>query len=295
MLRRQATVNRRSSWTFLGIRRPTIRSPSNWTPSACCPMRSRTTACPVIRQVFITNSTGRRSRASAWTSTSRTVDGVLNQPFRNEIGAAGSRSHAGLHGEPAARSGPAGRSGGTASGHHQRPPDAPGRCRLARVDEQIRVLAHNHWIVERLNQQLSYEAIAAYVMPNHPSVPDLLTTAHEIIGRRTGSTVAAGLSGGHRQPGNQSAQRRHRRGDLRRDGGPGHQLHQPAGQLGRGGQKIRTPQQVLRGCRAPAWTRPSSWPRLSSRPGLPLRRHRSGPCVRRLLPWRGCEELGTDQ
>lgn len=137
---------------------------------------------PVIRQVFITNSTGRPVEGVRLDIEITTVDGRLNRPFTNEIGTleAGLTpvSTASLRLDP----------GRLADLEEQRPGTItvrlilPDGSILARTDEPVQVLAHNHWIALPENQQLSYEAIAAYVMPNHPSVADLLTTTHEMTG-----------------------------------------------------------------------------------------------------------------
>jgi hypothetical protein len=147
---------------------------------------------PVIRQVFIANSTGRPIEGVRLVIEVTIVDGVLNRPYVNEIGLleAGLTpvSTANMRLDPARLADLEEQRPGTISARLTLPDGSV----LARADEPVPVLAHNHWIALPENLQLSYESIAAYVMPNHPAIGQLLTTAHEIIGRRTGSPSQQG-------------------------------------------------------------------------------------------------------
>lgn len=200
---------------------------------------------PVIPRLEITNSTGRPIEGVRLDIEIATVDGVLNRPYNSEIGLleAGLTpvSTANLRLDPAL----------LADLEEQRPGTINARLTLAggtvlaRVVEQVRVLAHNHWMLLPENLQLSYEALAAYVMPNHPSIAGLLGKAHDIIGRRTGSSALEGYQSdtpdlGRTQRSDAIAEAIY---DAMSAGGINY-INPPASwdELG---QKIRTPQQVL--------------------------------------------------
>lgn len=97
------------------------------------------------------------------------------------------------------------------------------------------------------NLQLSYESIAAYVMPNHPAIGQLLTTAHEIIGRRTGSPSLQGYQSDTADLG--AGQRSDEIAEAIYDAmsEQGINYINPPASWDADGQKVRTPQQVLEG------------------------------------------------
>lgn len=202
---------------------------------------------PVVRQVFVTNSTGRPIESVRLDIEVVTADGVLNRPFISEIGLLETGltpiSTTSLQLDPTRLAGV----------EEQRPGIVRARLTLpdgsvlAEVDQQARVLAHNQWIAITDNLQLSLEAIAAHVMPNHPSIERLLTKAHENIGRRTGSTSLEGYQSDTPDLG--AAQRSDAIAEAIYDAmvDAGINYINPPASWDAEGQKIRTPDQVLDG------------------------------------------------
>lgn len=202
---------------------------------------------PVVKQVFITNSTGRPIEGVRLDVEITTVDGVLNQPFTTEIGAleAGLTpvSTASLRLDP----------NRLADLEEQRPGTVTARLALpdgsvlAQATEQIKVLAHNQWIDLPERQQLSNEAIAAHVMPNHPSIGQLLAKAHEIVKTRTGSSALQGYQFDSEDLG--QTQRSDAIAEAIYDAmsAAGINYINPPASWDAAGQKVRTPEQVLEG------------------------------------------------
>lgn len=56
----------------------------------------------------------------------------------------------------------------------------------------FRVLAHHHWVLAARTPELSVELLAAFVLPHHPVVAEVLTGAREQLRRTTGDPSTSG-------------------------------------------------------------------------------------------------------
>ncbi|WP_433784429.1 DUF4011 domain-containing protein [Actinomycetospora sp. CA-101289] len=107
-----------------------------------------------------------------------------------------------------------------------------------RMTEPVRLLAYNQWVAEPKRTELSLELLAAFVLPNHPAVSDLLAEAREELRRATGSPSTQGYQAGPERA-DEIAGAIYRAAQARRIA-----YSDPPASWG-SGQKVRTPDQVL--------------------------------------------------
>ncbi|MFC5136988.1 DUF3320 domain-containing protein [Actinomycetospora rhizophila] len=106
--------------------------------------------------------------------------------------------------------------------------------------EPLRVLAHHHWVLDPLEHRLSVELLAAFVLPHHPEIAEVLTAARDHLRTTTGDPSMSGYQRGpeHVDAVAGAIYRAVQDRDVAYGVAPASWEHT--------GQRVRTPEQVLR-------------------------------------------------
>ncbi|MGB3374128.1 MAG: DUF3320 domain-containing protein [Microbacterium sp.] len=111
---------------------------------------------------------------------------------------------------------------------------------LTREEATVQILAANQW--QAVPQQLSLELLATFVQPNSPTIPALLLEASDLLGQSTASSALDGYQQQSRERVDSIVEAIYdamRARDIR--------YAEPPASWGIGGQKVRTPTEVLEG------------------------------------------------
>ena len=106
--------------------------------------------------------------------------------------------------------------------------------------EPLRVLAHHHWVLDPQMPTLSVELLAAFVLPHHPEIAEVLTAARELLRAATGDPAMSGYQRGPEHVDEVAAAIY----AAVRDRGVAYGM--PPASWETHGQRVRTPDQVLR-------------------------------------------------
>jgi hypothetical protein len=193
---------------------------------------------PLVSQLLVRN---RGSRALADVSVSVELadsEGVLSQPWQRVLdlppGAEISLSDVALRADPAA----------LLQVTEQRPGEVIATVCAAGLEPvvtrtEIRVLAANQWL--SASQILDYEMLSAFVMPNHPTVTELLPAVADLLAERTGRPDIDGYQSGSDRPDAIVA------AVFEAMRSRGIRYIEPPASWTDAGQKVRTPAEVLEG------------------------------------------------